>query len=248
MVGLPAHRGRTIGFYCVALGAAVVLAAGTAQARPSLDGERLDQLDRYEVLSFSDAYKNGIDRGKAIGVIDATSDEVFRVVTDFARYKEFVPRISESSLTARTDDGAQVALTADLPWRARPPAARGSKPTITSSILPATSTAHTSGRCVAAACGSTFGSVYIEPWTNSRGKAQTAITYEFTAEPGIYAPKSLLNKSLRRSAASFVHALRQRINDLHRVGLLHPNAPALASATKPANIIRPAPSTLKAHR
>jgi ribosome-associated toxin RatA of RatAB toxin-antitoxin module len=244
MVGLPAHRGRTIGFCCVALGAAVMLAAGTAQARPSLDGERLDQLDRYEVLSFSDAYKNGIDRGKAIGVIDATSDEVFRVVTDFARYKEFVPRISESSLTARTDDGAQVALTADLPW----PAGR-------SWIEADYHFEHLAGDIYRArfemrrgSMRQYLGSVYIEPWTNGRGKAQTAITYEFTAEPGIYAPKSLLNKSLRRSAASFVHALRQRINELHRVGLLHPNAPALASATKPANIIRPAPSTLKAHR
>jgi ribosome-associated toxin RatA of RatAB toxin-antitoxin module len=241
MVGLP-KRARTI--YCIAFGAVVALAAGTAQARPTLDGERLGQLDRYEVLSFSDAYKNGIDRGKAIGVIDATSDEVFRVVTDFARYKEFVPRVSESSLMARTNDGAQVSLTADLPF----PAGR-------SWIEADYRFEHLAGDIYRArfemrrgSMRQYLGSVYIEPWSNSGGKVQTAITYEFIAEPGVYAPKSVLNKGVRRSAASFVHALRQRINDLHRVGLLHPNAPALAAATTPANIIRPAPSTLKAHR
>src|SRR5687767_9400362 len=103
------------GASAILLGAALCLwGPGPAQARPTLDGTRLGQLDRYEVLTFSDPYQSGIDRGKAIGVIDATPEEVFRIATDFARYKEFMPRITESEQVTRTADSAQVVLTAEL--------------------------------------------------------------------------------------------------------------------------------------
>jgi Polyketide cyclase / dehydrase and lipid transport len=238
------RRRRIYTMLSVGLGAAFSLFASTAQARPTLDPERLGQLERYEVLSFVDAYENGIDRGKAIGVIDATPDEVFRVVTDFPHYKDFVPRISQSDLTSRSNDGALVRLIADLPW----PAGRSwIDAEYRFERLPGNIyRAHFDKR--RGNMRQYLGTVYIEPWSTTPGRPQTAITYEFVAEPDVYAPKSALNKGVRRSAASFVHALRQRINEMHRLGMLHPNAPALATATKPDNIISPAPATLKAGR
>src|SRR5688572_8066382 len=106
------NRGVSAIFFGAAL---CLLGPGPALARPTLDGARLGQLDRYEVLTFSDPYQSGIDRGKAIGVIDATPEEVFRIATDFGRYKEYMPRIVESEQVTRTTDSAQVVLTADLP-------------------------------------------------------------------------------------------------------------------------------------
>jgi hypothetical protein len=214
------------------------LGHGPAQARPTLDGARLGQLDRYEVLTFADPYQAGIDRGKAIGVIDATPEEVFRIATDFGRYKEYMPRIIESEQVTRSADSAQVVLTADLPlpaghswieaeyrfeklpgdiYRVRFDMKRGNMRRY-------------------------LGSLYIEPY----GGYKTAITYELVAEPDAVAPRSLINRGIRRSVGKFVHALRQRINELHRLGLLHPVAAPVAKA--PATIVRPNPATLKARR
>ena len=57
---------------------------------------RLDELGRYEVLTFTDPFGSGIERGKAIGVIDATPEEVFRVATDYNKYRDFMPRVTVS--------------------------------------------------------------------------------------------------------------------------------------------------------
>jgi hypothetical protein len=84
--------------------------------------------------------------------------------------------------------------------------------------------------------------MYIEPFNDH----QAAVTYEIVAEPDIVAPKSQINKGVRRSAASVVHAIRQRVNELHRLGLLHPIVPAApAVAAKPAVLEA---ATLKARR
>ena len=214
------------------------LGSGVAQARPTLDSARLAELSSYEVLTFGDAYRAGFDRGKAIGVIDATPEEVFRVATDFERYKDFMPRIAASNQLSRTPDGAQVVITAELPWPV--------------------------GRCwieadyrfdhvgkdiyrirfdmVHGNMRQYLGSLYIEPFT----KTQTAITYELVAEPDLAAPKAMINKGVRRTVGKFVHALRQHINELHALGMLHPVLPPVAM-TK-TTLVRPNPATLKARR
>jgi len=220
---------------------ALLLAAHPASARPTLDGERIGQLGQYQVLTFVDACGGGIDRGKAIGVFDATPEEIFRVATDFAHYKEFMPRISGAEQTSRTHDAAQVMLTADLPW-------------------PAGQTWIDAEYRFERLAGEIYrirfemrrgnmkqyiGSMYIEPWSANK----TAVTYELVAEPNVTAPKSFVNKGVRRSVASIVHALRQRVNEMHRLGLLHPVAPQSAPAlAMPGSIIKPNPATLKAHR
>jgi ribosome-associated toxin RatA of RatAB toxin-antitoxin module len=198
----------------------------------------MSQLGHYHVLTFSDPFAAGIERGKAIGVIDATPDEVFRVATDFGRYKEFMPRISDAQQLMRNRDGAQVALTADLPW----PAGR-------TWIEADYHFEHTSNdiyrirfNMVRGNMRQYLGSLYIEPWS----KSQTAITYELVAEPSMAAPKSYINKGVRRSAAHFVNALRQHINELHMQGMLHPNLPAVAVAA--TAVVKPNPATLKASR
>ena len=76
------------------------LAPAAALARPSLDPARLDQLDRYEVLMFGDPVAGGLERSKAIGVFDATPDEVFRIATEYQHYPEFMPRVSSMRLIA----------------------------------------------------------------------------------------------------------------------------------------------------
>lgn len=220
------------------LAAFALLGGASAQARPALDDGRLGELDRYQVLTFADAYQGSIERGKAIGVIDATTEEVFRVATDFAKYREFMPRVVDSSQLSRSEDTAQVMLTAELPW----PAGRTWIEADYKMEKLAGGIYRVRFDMRRGNMRKYLGSLYIEPWTPTR----TAVTYELVAEPSVIAPKSVLNRGVRRSAGNFVHALRQHINELHRVGMLHPLQPAVPVA--PATVVSPSPATLKAGR
>jgi ribosome-associated toxin RatA of RatAB toxin-antitoxin module len=196
---------------------ALCAAPSLASARPSLDASRLAELERWEVLVFSDPHGNGIDRGKAIGVFDATPEEVFRVVTDYARWQDYLPRVRTSSVVERDAVHTTVDLTAELPW----PAGRSKITALyTHERLPGDIYRIKFGM-LHGQMKQYLGQLYIEPWAPGR----TAVTYEVVAEPDVLAPRSTINRSIKKSAAGFVHALRQRINDMHRLGYLHPIAP-----------------------
>ena len=88
-----------------------------------------------------------------------------------------------------------------------------------------------------------LGAIYIEPWNPGPYPSKTAITYELVADPDVLAASaSQLNRSIRRSAGGFVHALRQRINDLHKLGYLKPVPP-----TQPARPTAPIAPPLNPH-
>ena len=225
----------------LAAGALLFALAGPAAARPSLDAARLEQIGRYEVLTFNDPAGGGIDRGKAIGVIDATPEEVFRIATDYNRYADFMPRVTSSKLREAGADQALVELTAELRW-----------PAGTSTVLARYRYQRLPGEIyrvtfdkVGGSLKQYVGALYIEPFAPGK----TAITYELVAEPDTIAPKSAINKGIRRSAGNFVHALRQRINDLHRMGYLHPLAPRSGEARSPlVGAPPPPPTKFKADR
>jgi ribosome-associated toxin RatA of RatAB toxin-antitoxin module len=193
-------------------------------ARPTLDAGRMSELSRYQVLTFSDPFGGGFVRGKAIGVVDATPEEVFRVATDYAKYRDYMPRVVASTVKERrgtpTADEAVVEITAALKW-----------PAGTTWVEAKYTTQQLAGDIyrvrfdmVRGNLKRYLGSLYIEPF--AAGKA--SVTYELVAEPDTIAPKSAVNHGVVRSAGNFVHALRQRVNDLHRLGYLHPEpiAPA----------------------
>src|SRR4051812_28649691 len=88
---------------------------GQAAARPMLDDPHMGQLSQYQVLVFADRVGGGLDRGKAIGVIDATPEEVFRVATDCSKYKEFMPRVFSSEVVKKRQEETVVRIDAELP-------------------------------------------------------------------------------------------------------------------------------------
>jgi ribosome-associated toxin RatA of RatAB toxin-antitoxin module len=229
---------RSLGF---AVAVTSVVASASALARPSLDADNLAELDRYVVLSFTDPWQAGIERGKAIGVIDATPEEVFRVATDYSKYKEFMPRVLASSVLWQSLDQALVELVADLPWPASncTVAARYAVERKPGDIY------KVRFDLVHGNMKRYLGSLYIEPFAPGK----TAVTYELVAEPDTIAPKSAVNRGIRRSTGNFVHALRQRINELHRLGYLHPEPVApRAGERSPLRGTMPAPAALNATR
>lgn len=225
-------------------GALVALFSVPASARPTLDSERLGELSRYEVLTFTDPFADGIERGKAIGVIDATPEEVFRVATDYSKYADFMPRVVSSVVKERTPDHALVELHAELRW---PAGASTVTARYTHEKLPG-DIYRVRFQEVRGSLKQYVGELYIEPFAPGK----TAVTYELVAEPDTIAPKSAINKGIKRSTGNFVNALRQRINDLHRLGYLHPEpiAPRAGDARSPlvGRTPAPPPSRLKADR
>ncbi len=214
--------------------------ATPAAARPTLDGSRLDALGQYQVLTFTDPYAGGLERGKAIGVIDATPEEVFRVATDYAKYRDFMPRVTSSTVKEAAADHALVELQAELRW---PAGSSTVTARYTHEKLPGDIYRVRFGM-IGGSLKQYVGSLYIEPFAPGK----TAVTYELVAEPDTIAPKSAINKGTRRATGNFVHALRQRINELHRLGFLHPEpiAPQPSDTRSPLVGTPPTPATTDA--
>ena len=229
----------------LAVGALVAgLVTVTAEGRPTLDAARLDELAQYQVLTFTDPFVAGINRGKAIGVVDGTPEEIFRVATDYEKYRDFMPRVVSCNIKERGRNQALVELTAALRW---PAGTTTVEARYTNEMLPG-EIYRVRFNMVRGNLKRYLGSLYIEPF----GPGKTAVTYELVAEPDTIAPKSAINHGVVRSAGNFIHALRQRVNDLHRLGYLHPEpiAPARDGHAPLSGAPVPPPSTesLKARR
>ncbi|MSP61705.1 MAG: hypothetical protein EXR72_15495 [Myxococcales bacterium] len=216
--------------YLIRLVVAGLAIAGAAEARPALPPEGLDRLAHYQVLTFADPGGGGINRGKAIGLFDATPDEVFRVASEYERYPEFAPRVIASRVVERQSESrAFVILTTDLPWpvsnawvyaqfehdRLGPDVYRIRFWQI-----------HGSMKRYA-------GSIFIEPWAKWKGGGTSAVTYELLAEPDSSAPKRLINSRVQDAVAKYIHALRQRINQLRQAGRIHPQLPPEPTLASP---------------
>ena len=223
----PGMRIRASAFYTGLMVAGLLggFEVGGASARPNLDTGGLSRLARYDVLSFTDPGGGGIDKSKAIGVFDATPDEVYRTATDYAKLAEFAPRVVGSRIVEqRGESQAFVMLSSDLPW-----------PVSNAWVFAEFHTEKLGNDAyrirfwqVKGSMRRYSGSILIEPWAPNK----SAVTYELLAEPTGIAPKRLVNSKLKDAAARYVHALRQRINDLHRLGRLHPLvAPAEVPST-----------------
>jgi ribosome-associated toxin RatA of RatAB toxin-antitoxin module len=225
------------------LGAFVALTFPTvAGARPTLESWRLDELSHYEVLSFSDPFERGFERGKSIGVIDATSEEVYRVATDYEKYRDYMPRVTCSAVKEAAADHALVQICAELRW---PVGLTTVTVRYTHEKLPG-DIYRVRFEMVDGEFKQYKGSLYIEPFAPGK----TAVTYELAAEPNVLAPKGVVNRGVRRSTGKFVHALRQRVGELHRLGYLHPEPMPPRPGEQPIALpsAAPSPTSFKAHR
>lgn len=218
----------------------MTLLASAALARPVLDPGAMSQLGHYDVLIYSDPHREGLDRGKAIGVIDATPDEVFRVATDYSKYQDFISRIDESRIVGRSGSAAEVEIVASLPW---PVGSSRVRAVYRQEKLPG-EIYRVHFDKIDGTMKQYCGAIYIEPF----GDGRTAITYELVAEPRGPFARSTINWGIRRTVGKYVHALRQRINDLHVLGVLRP-APKTTIAQQPAMVagaLRPAKASFAA--
>ena len=205
-----------------------------ALARPSLPPDSMLQLAHYKVLTYADPAGGGINKGKAIGLFDATPDELYRVLTDYARYPEFAPRVISARVVDRRGEGrAIVELRTDLPW-----------PVSEAWVLAEFDEEQLAGNTyrvrfwqVKGSLKRYSGSLLIEPWQTWKRGGTSTLTYELVAEPDSSAPRRLINNRVEEAVSKYVHALRQHVNDLRRLGLLHPQAPPQPNLASPVHAV-----------
>ena len=204
--------------------------AGAAAARPSVGPDGLSRLAHYQVLTFTDPGGNGINRGKAIGLFDATPDEVFRVATDYQHYVDFAPRVVASQVVDRQGDArAFVSLSTDLPW----PVSKAWVYAQFEQERLARDVYRIRFWQLKGSMKRYEGSIFIEPWAKWKGGGTSVVTYELLAEPDSSAPKRLINARVEEVAAKYIHFLRSHINDLRRAGRLHPELPPSPNLASP---------------
>ncbi len=191
----------------LALVAMLAGSAGIAHGRPYLDASHLGQLNRYDVVLLSDPIGSGLLRHQAVGVFDAPPRDVFRVVTSYNRYREYIPRI-DSRVMSQKNDETLVRVEADLPWPMR-------------SVwvdaryhhdIPYAEAYRVRFGMVRGNMLRYEGSLLIEPF----GPGRTTVTYELLAEPDTRLPKAWVQRALGHTVSSFVHYLRGRVNTLQR--------------------------------
>src|SRR5207302_5169689 len=121
----------------------------------------------------------GIEVSRAVGVFDATPDEVFRTATDYAHLAEFAPRVSRSTVLesgnpAGPSARALVLLAADLPW----PVSNAWVQAQFETEQPGAGVFRVRFWQVRGSMRRYFGSILIEPWQDGR----SSVTYEQLAE------------------------------------------------------------------
>lgn len=208
----------------VTLIAALLAMSRMAMALPALPAQRVEQLGRYDVLLLSEPAGAGLMRHQAIGVFDASPEQVLGVATNVDQYRSYIPGIAASKTLWQGPTEREVVLEADLPWPLRNLWVQARLEVEREDIGP-----HTYRVRFDLVRGNMLryeGSILIEPF----GEGRTAVTYEILALPDLRLPRSWLQHAAGRGARTFVHALRSRVNHLHRQGLLQPS---LARAISP---------------
>ena len=190
-----------------------------SQARPVLDAQQTERLSRYEVVLQSEPLGAGSQHHRAVGIIDFPAESVFRVVTSYDRYSEYMPRVLASHVVSQSEGHALVSMEAMLPW-----------PLANVWVFARYQTDGFQDDMDRQAYRVRFtmlrgnmlryeGLLLLEPY----GEGRTMVTYELLAEPDTRMPKSWVQRAIARGASNFVHVLRTRVTQCQR--LLRPLPP-----------------------
>ncbi len=96
---------------------ALLLAWPASAAAPNLQAEELKELESGEVIVQPVKPPEGTGIAvRAIGIIDARPSEVWPVVNDCGKFREFMPRTKESEERVRTERTSVCYVKIGMPW------------------------------------------------------------------------------------------------------------------------------------
>ena len=198
-----------------ALAACVALASAILDTTLS-EGARADDRARLEagkILSASVPRRGtSIWPGRAMGIVPAAPEVVYRAISDVANYHKFVPRIRYASrLGKQRSTGGEYRIEAEFPWpvkrvKVRLRVERGKRGSIHIVTWKMVVGKMASGED---RTGITKyeGAAWIQPHSGGR----SMVTYQMLAIPRIVAPDAVMRHGLRKAAVAFIDALRRRV-------------------------------------
>ncbi|GMV92396.1 MAG: hypothetical protein AMXMBFR82_21740 [Candidatus Hydrogenedentota bacterium] len=99
---------------CAVVSPAIEIAA--PDGSPLTDEQR-GSLDNGEILvHLSEVADSAVKKATAIAVIDATPDQVIRVLTDYESFPEFMPYCKEVRIDFKDKDRTRARYELDFPW------------------------------------------------------------------------------------------------------------------------------------
>ncbi len=106
---------RTFRYIALSMIAFCLIAAGTT---PNLTPDEMARVDKGEVVVKFKEKPQGqnIRVVEATGVIDAPRERVWKVIGDYANYKEFMPQVEVSELRKREGNSAWQYQKLQIPW------------------------------------------------------------------------------------------------------------------------------------
>lgn len=156
------------------------------------------QLRANKIMSVAVPVKSGVKPGRSMGLVDAPPEAVYRVLYNFASYKEFMPRVTGSY---RSGKDAYV-IKCKLPWPIKEIWAdikvkRGKQKgmyVITWKMNKGNIKAYE-------------GMAWIQPY----GKNKTLLTYQMSIVPNAPVPGALLTNGLKDATWEIVFETRKRV-------------------------------------
>ena len=140
----------------------------------------------------------GIWPGRAMAIVDAKAEKVFKLLTRVSTYKSFVPRIVDSKkVTKNVFD-----LVGKFPWpikkaKVRVKVQKGQRGR----------TYVMAWKMVEGSFKKYEGAAWIQPFGD-----RCILTYQMLMVPKIIAPEALMTKGLRNAVLEVVQAIRQRVS------------------------------------
>jgi ribosome-associated toxin RatA of RatAB toxin-antitoxin module len=166
---------------------------------PSLDARTWRLLERGDVVTEARDTASGRRDAVAYGLFSAAPDDVFAAVTDYERYKDFMPFTTVSEVRRREDDTVWFYTELGFPLK-----------TITYEIRVKLDAEQrkASWTLVRGDLKANDGSWHIEPY-----QAGSLATYSLHLVPGFPIPGFILKKLTRSSLPQLLNAVRTRLGE-----------------------------------
>lgn len=204
-------RASTRGLHFSAL---LLLLLGPAPARGAgLTLAQRQALGRGEIVVHVARVGANAGKSEAIGVVDATPEQVFTVIKDVAHYKELFERIVESRVVARRPGSYDFYYVIDMPWPL-------------SDYRCVTRNIHTVDKAkrryerrwtlIKGTFHRNDGSWVVHPWKTH----QAVVVYSVLVEPKTAVPDFIVRYAAKKALPKALEALRKRVALLKKKGKL----------------------------
>lgn len=184
-----------------------MLLASSAGAR--LTQQEIARLDRGEIITHYWKLKGtNIGTGKAIGRVDGSPEQVFAIIADVNRYKEYMNRVVQSRITHRAGNHYYFYYKINMPWPL------SDHWFVTRNIHRLDRKRREYRRSWTLDRGSfakNDGYWQVRPW-----RGRTLATYSVVLQPRSAVPQFVINHVTKRSLPGAITNLRSRIAQLGR--------------------------------